>query len=101
MFPEHWSLSQIIRHAVKEILLNHKPHRERDKLIMAALDDVKAALAAVSDKETALGVKLDAFIAANSGGASDADLQALIPALQALGAGIDAISAKLDPPAAS
>lgn len=52
---------------------------------MSALDDVKASVAKLS-------TDLNAFIAANSGGAADADLVALKTQ-------IDALDAQIAPPA--
>lgn len=54
---------------------------------MSALDDVKASVAKLS-------TDLTSFIAANSGGAADADLVALKSQ-------IDALDAQIAPPAAS
>jgi len=85
MFPFKWSLAQIIRHAFAEILVNQHKILENQEKTMAVLDDVKAKVAK-------LKTDVEAFIAANSGGASDADLQAL-------GASVDEIDAIVNPPA--
>lgn len=85
-FPEHWSREQIIEHLLKEMLIDRKKIIQYQENIMSKLDDVKAKLAKLNSD-------VDAFIAANTGGASDADLDAL-------GAAIDAVDAKVAPPAA-
>lgn len=87
MFPRDWKLPRIIVHAFCEMLTNQQIIRKQQEEIMSKLDDVKAKLAKLS-------TDVDAFIAANTGGASDADLDAL-------GGAVDAIDAKLVPPATS
>lgn len=86
MWSEKWSLAQLIRHYVCEALTEHQICREREKKIMSALSDLQDAVAKLSSD-------VDAFIAANSGGASDADLKAVTDAIK----GIDL---KVAPPAA-
>lgn len=108
MFPENWSLARIIRHALCEILVEHSINRKVLKQILAnqenmmsALDDTKAAITAVSGKLTKLSTDVEAFITANSGGATDTDLQGLTAAVGQLGTAVDAIDAIVNPPAPS
>lgn len=78
MFPEHWTVEEVLRFGLAEILVNQEKQ-------MSALTDLQAAV-------TKLQTDVNAFIAANSGGASDADLQALTTQ-------INAIDAVINPPA--
>lgn len=66
---------------------------------MSALDDTKAAIGALGSKVSKLSTDVEAFIAANSGGASDADLQALTAGITAIGAQVDAVDQIVNPPA--
>ena len=84
MFPPKWSLAQILRHAICEILVNQKIIITHQEKTMSALTDLQASV-------TKLQTDVTAFITANSGGASDADLVALK-------AQIDAIDAQVAPP---
>ena len=74
-FPEHWTIAQIIEHIVKQILINQEKQ-------MSALTDLQASVAK-------LQADVDTLI---SSGASDADLVALKTT-------VDAIDAKVAPPA--
>jgi len=74
-FPEHWTIAQIIEHIVKQILANQEKQ-------MSALTDLQASVAK-------LQADVDTLI---SSGASDADLVALKTT-------VDAIDAKVAPPA--
>lgn len=84
MFPESWTHDQIIRQGLAEILVNQKLILERQEKQMAALDDLKVAVAKLS-------TDVNDFIAANTGGATDADLTALT-------AQVNAIDAVINPP---
>lgn len=66
---------------------------------MSALSETQAAIASVNDKVAKLAADVNAFIAANSGGATDTDLQALTAAIGSLGTAVDAIDASIAPPA--
>lgn len=99
MFPKHWSLSRIIIHAFCEMLTNQKLIRKDQEKIMSALDDTKAALAAVTTKVGTLSTDLNAFIEKNSGGATDADLVSITAGLGAIGTAVDAMEAVVNPPA--
>lgn len=83
-FPPHWGHEEITAHALAEILENQHTILENQENQMSKLTDLQADVAK-------LGTDVDAFIAANSGGASDADLAAL-------SASIQAIDAKIAPP---
>lgn len=89
MFPDWWTQELYLERVLHEILVDQKIIIQNQKKfkgeIMAALDDFKEALQEVS-------ADVDAFIAANTGGASDADLVAATAQLRA-------IAAKLAPPA--
>lgn len=77
MFPEHWDLEQVTRHALAEILVNQHKILEREEKLMDALQTLQAAI-------TKLAADVAAFITANSGGANDAQLAALTAQIQAI-----------------
>lgn len=83
MFPEKWNLSRIIRHAFSEVLTDLKIIKQNQETQMSALTDLQASIAKLQADVTA-------FIAANSGGATDAQLVALK-------VGVDAIDAQVVP----
>lgn len=85
MFPPKWGLGTIIRHAFAEILTNQHIIIENQENTMSALTDLQASVSKLS-------TDVNAFIAANSGGATDADLVALK-------AQVDSIDAVINPPA--
>ena len=92
MFPENWSLARIIRHALCEILVEHSINRKFQKLILKQQEITMSALTDLQASVTTLQTDVNAFITANSGGATDADLVALK-------AQVDAIDAVVNPPA--
>lgn len=83
MFPIEWTIRRIIRAGLCLILQHQKTILHNQEKTMSALTDLQASV-------TKLQGDVDAFISANSGGASDADLVALKAA-------IDAIDAKVAP----
>lgn len=85
MIPDWWSIELFNERVLLEILVDQKIIKRNQGVIMSALSDFKEVLQEVSDD-------VDAFIAANTGGASDADLVAATTQLRA-------IAAKLAPPA--
>lgn len=89
MFPDWWTQELYLERVLHEILVDQKIIIQNQKKfkgeIMTALDDTKAAFAQ-------LKALVEAFIAANTGGASDADLAGLT-------ADINALSAEVAPPA--
>lgn len=85
MFPGHWSFERIVVHGLAEIITNQQLIRHNQGEIMSVLTDVQAKLAK-------LKADLQAFVAANTGGASDADLVAI-------GVLIDDIETIIAPPA--
>lgn len=74
----------MVRHAFAEVLINQHKILEQQENQMSALTDLQAAV-------TKLQTDVNAFIAANTGGASDADLQALTTQ-------VNAIDAVINPP---
>jgi hypothetical protein len=80
-----WSFERFVRCALVLILKNQKAILNNQEREMSKLDDLKGSV-------TKLGTDVNAFIAANSGGATDADLDALKSQ-------IDAIDAVVNPPA--
>lgn len=84
MFPEHWSFLDKLEHFICEALVNHRIIKLNQEKIMSALTDLQA-------KVSKLQSDLDAFIEANKGGASDADLTAL-------SAQVDAMDTEVAPP---
>lgn len=84
MFPEAWKLPRIIRHAFSEVLTDLKIIKKNQETQMSALTDLQASV-------TKLQTDVTAFIAANSGGATDAQLVSLKAA-------VDAIDAQVAPP---
>jgi hypothetical protein len=86
-FPEFWTHEDLCERLLRELLIDSKKQLLNQEKIMSALDDVKAKVAK-------LKADVQAFITANSGGASDDDLVAL-------GASVDEIVAIVNPPAAS
>jgi hypothetical protein len=85
MFPDSWTRDQIIEHCVREILIDQKKILDQQEKQMSALTDLQAAV-------TKLDTDVKAFVTANSGGATDAQLAALT-------ASVDAIDAIVNPPA--
>lgn len=85
LFPQSWSHERVTDHALSEILTNQKHILNNQEGLMSALTDLQAAV-------TKLSTDVNAFIAANSGGATDAELQALT-------AQVSAIDAVVNPPA--
>ena len=77
MFPETWDHERITRHGFCEVLTNQKIIIENQERIMSALSDLQAAV-------TKLNTDVTAFIAANSGGATDAQLQTITTAITAI-----------------
>jgi hypothetical protein len=88
MFPGHWTFEKIVVHALSEGLVNQQIIRENQGEIMAKLSDVQAAVAK-------LKADVQAFIAANSGGASATDLDGLVADINV----VDALVS--EPPVAS
>ena len=84
MFPAKWDIVRVIRHAFCEMLVNQK-------IIITNQENQMSALTDVQDSITKLQADVTAFIAANSGGATDAQLLALKTQ-------IDAIDAQVAPP---
>ena len=87
VFPEHWTWEEIFEYAFAEILTNqrillHNQARFQGE-IMSKLTDFQAKL-------VKLQADVTAFVAANSGGASDADIDAL-------SASVDQIDALVTP----
>lgn len=89
MFPERWDHETLTKRALAEILVNQHKIFETLEDQMSALTDLQAAV-------TKLQGDVAAFITANSGGATDADLQALTTQIQA----IDTTVLPAAPPAA-
>jgi len=85
-FPTFWTHEELCERLLRELLIDQKQILENQEKQMAALDDLKAAVAKLS-------TDVNAFIAANTGGASDAELAALT-------AQVNAIDAVINPPAA-
>jgi hypothetical protein len=85
MFPEHWTRDEIIEHALREILVDQKRILEHQENQMSALTDLQTSV-------NKLQSDVNAFIAANSGGATDTQLVALKTQ-------VDAIDAVINPPA--
>lgn len=85
MFPFDWTIRRIVRAGLCLILQYQKAILNNQEKTMSALTDLQASV-------SKLQTDVDAFITANSGGASDADLVALKAA-------VDAIDAKVAPPA--
>ena len=86
MFPEDWDHERLCRVALTQILIYAKKIHDNQEKQMSALTDLQAAV-------TKLQTDVNAFIAANSGGATDADLEALTTQ-------VNAIDAIVNPPAA-
>ena len=84
-FPERWNLEEVLRLGLAEILVNQNLILAGQEKQMSALTDLQAAVAKLS-------TDVNAFIQANSGGATDADLQNLT-------AQVNAIDAVINPPA--
>lgn len=84
MFPFSWDHDRICKHALAEILVNQHKILLQQEQTMSALTDLQSSVSKLQSD-------VDAFISANSGGASDADLVALKAA-------VDAIDAKVAPP---
>jgi len=84
MFPEHWTHEQLCERVLKEILIDQKKILANQEKQMSALSDLQNSV-------NKLGTDLTAFIEANSGGATDADLVALK-------AQVDALDAQIAPP---
>lgn len=83
-FPTGWPHEYLVEHALAEGLINERKILKNQEAILAALDDLKTAVSTLSDN-------VDAFIKANTGGASDAELASVT-------AVVNGISAKLVTP---
>lgn len=82
---EGWSFEHFVRVALVFALKQQKSILSYQEKQMSKLDDLKASI-------SKLQADVNAFIAANSGGATDADLDALK-------AQVEAIDAVVNPPA--
>jgi hypothetical protein len=81
MFPKHWELERIIRHAFAEILTNQKLIISNQEKQMAAIDDLNAAV-------TQLTTDVDALIAAQ--GTPDSAIEPVVANVNALDAQVKA-----------
>jgi hypothetical protein len=79
LFPEHWEHEKVCEHGLAEILVNQH-------LILKAQKENMSALTDLQDSVKKLETEVAAFISANSGGASDADLVALRTQVDAIAA---------------
>lgn len=77
MFPSHWTHETLCERALAEILINQQKQIFLQEENLAKLSDVQASI-------TKLKADVVAFIAANSGGASDADLDVLKASVDAV-----------------
>ena len=84
-FPEFWSHEQLCERLLRELLIDQKKILANQENHMSALTDLQASVAKLKSST-------EAFIAANSGGATDADLTALKSQ-------VDALEALINPPA--
>ena len=82
MFPFHWTLERIIKHAFAEILTNQKLIISNQEKEMAAIDDLNAAV-------TQLAADVAALIALPAG-TSDAAIEAVVANINALDAQVKA-----------
>jgi hypothetical protein len=79
LFPERWDHETLTKRALAEILVNQHKILESQEDQMSALTNLQTAV-------TQLQTDVAAFIAANSGGATDAQLEALTTQIQAIDA---------------
>jgi hypothetical protein len=91
-FPAFWTHELLCERLLRELLIDQKQQLENQKQILCNQEKIMALLDDVKAKIAKLKADVQAFIAANSGGASDEDLQAL-------GASVDEIDAIVNPPA--
>lgn len=91
MFPEKWSLDHLCRHAFAEIIINQQFIIENQGKLMSKLTDVQGKLSTLQQD-------VDLLVAKQvTGGATDADLDALGVQVD----GIEAsVQAALNPPPA-
>ena len=85
MFPPNWNHETLTWRAFAEIITNQELILKQGKQTMSALSDLQ-------DSVSKLQTDVNAFVAANSGGANDSQLVALK-------AQVDAIDAVVNPPA--
>lgn len=85
MIPSNWTHEQICERLLLELLVDQKTIRDDQEKIMSALTDLQSAVSKLQSD-------VQAFVAANSGGATDAQLEALT-------ASVNAIDAIVNPPA--
>jgi hypothetical protein len=98
-FPPNWTHEQLCERLLRELLIDQKQILANQETQMSALTDLQASVTAASQKVTTLSADVNAFIAANSGGASDADLVALKASVDAITTSVAAIDAIVNPPA--
>ena len=91
MFPEHWPLSKLIRHFCSELLTDAKIIVKHETTVIKNQEKIMSALTDLQASVSKLSTDVNAFITANSGGATDADLVTLK-------ASVDAIDAVVNPP---
>jgi hypothetical protein len=82
MFPAFWSHEVLCNRAFAEILINQQQILRNQEKHMSALKGLQDAV-------TKLQADVTAFIAANTGGASDAELTALTAQVAAIDAAIN------------
>ena len=83
--PPFWTHEQLCERLLRELLIDQKKILANQENHMSSLTDLQGSVAK-------LKASVQAFIAANSGGATDADLQAIK-------ADVDALEALVNPPA--
>lgn len=98
-FPPHWTHEELCERLLRELLIDQKRILENQEKQMSALATLQAALTQALTDLTTLQNDVNAFIAANTGGATDAELATLTTAVQGLDTQVKAIDAIINPPA--
>jgi hypothetical protein len=99
VFPKHWSFTRIAIHFFCEALTNQKIIRVQQEKIMAALDDLQSAVAGTQELLGTLQTDITEFISQNSGGATDAQLEAVTASVGTINTSLQTIITSLAPPA--